>query len=265
MATVAGKPETEQAADWGLDWHDAPAYSVPAALPAARSGGVAAVLSSPFVAVADWHDTRRMRTALRRGATAAAGGGGGPRELFYRFDDWRLERRGRKYARPDHRRRRVTALALIGLVALALAGAVAFGMGGAKAPAHRAAAVQIAVPNHTVGVPPAVAVSAGHKYMAALAARQRHAAALRHRRAAALHRKRVAALRARRHHHHAARAVHRAPVAAAAPKAAPVARAAPRPAPVYHAPVYRQPVYHAPAPKPAPKSQPKGQSFDTGG
>src|SRR5437870_1798098 len=126
MATAVNKPELDDQLDWGAGSDDGQA----AAVRPARGGDDAASGSSraagPFVALADWRDSHRMRRNLRRGAGAAIAGGasaGGVRELWYRVDDWRIDRKALRYdrnARRAPRRGGLIAAVVVGLALLAM-------------------------------------------------------------------------------------------------------------------------------------------------
>src|SRR3954452_20362353 len=222
MATAVDRPELDEQLDWGVGWEEDEAAA--ARRPAQPRQGARAGLreSGALVAFEDWRDSRRMRRNLRRGAAAAAAGGataGGLRELVYRVDDSRTDRKAIRYntrARSSNPRRGpVLALLLVAVAVAAMFAALAIGSGSSSHKTVATAAPPVRVPDNTPGMAPGASLAASHRQQALHGARVRKLAALRKARAAALHRERVAALKPRRRaaaaaRHHAAPA----PVAA---------------------------------------------------
>src|SRR3954454_4272242 len=131
MATAVDRPELEEQLDWGVGWeeHEAAAARRPAQ---PRQGARAGLRESgALVAFEDWRDSRRMRRNPRRGSAAAPGGAtaGGMRELVYRVDDWRIDRKATRYntrARSSNPRRGpVLALLLVAVAVAAMFAALA--------------------------------------------------------------------------------------------------------------------------------------------
>ena len=276
MATAVDKPDPDQL-DWGPSWEESEAAAARPVheRPEPTRGGLRD--SGPLAAIEDWRDSRRMRRNLRRGSAVVVAGGataGGLRELWYRLDDWRHDRKAYRYdrnARRAPRRGGLIAIVVVALALVAMGAALAIGSGSSAPAVHTTAAVNQAapVPDNTVGTPPAVSVLASRKHEALAAARARKLAAMRRARAAALHRQRVAAFKARRA---AQRAAHQhvavaAPVAATPAPAPTAATPAPAPAPVTH-PTYTPPAHQYTAPAPRKQSPPPShskKSFDIGG
>src|SRR4051794_6329493 len=148
MATTVKKPDLDEQLEWGAGREES---EVAAAAPAA--------------------------------AVAGAGAAGGLRELVYRVDDWRIERKARRYERSVRRaprRQGIVAAVVVALALVAMAAALAIGNGGSSAPHVSAAPVQIFVPNHTARPPPAGLGGKGPQQPAPSAARQPRGAAKRH-------------------------------------------------------------------------------------
>src|SRR3954454_11674452 len=138
MATAVEKPELDEQLDWGVGGEERGAAAARRPAQARQEPARGGLRNAgPLVALEDWVDSRRMRRNLRRGTAVAAAGGasaGGLRELVYRVDDWRIDRKAQRYDRSARRESRrlgpIIALGVVVLAVIAMGAALAIGSGG---------------------------------------------------------------------------------------------------------------------------------------
>src|SRR4051812_23543751 len=101
MATAVDKPELDEQLDWGGGGEERGAAAARRPAQSRQEPARGGLRNAgALVAFEDWVDARRMRRNLRRGTAAVAAGGasaGGLRELVYRLDDWRVDRKAQSF------------------------------------------------------------------------------------------------------------------------------------------------------------------------